>query len=206
MPQRPAQKKKKPAVVQETRRATSVAVGEAALQAQIESGDTITDGVRLFLAMLADQQPSRGLPRTVSRQHKGFTESFWQDMRVRLAPTKKSASEWHEQNQKTLNNVFTNNGQEQLYNKRGWLFASRGKSYRRSRCRTVARHRAAPPRQATPDQGRLQRLRWPARVVRPDRVYARVRNRRRGRRLSSHGHSTRRCMSPHVPPGFRERA
>lgn len=129
MPQRPAQKKKKPAVVQETRRATSVAVGEAALQAQIESGDTITDGVRLFLAMLADQQPSRGLPRTVSRQHKGFTESFWQDMRVRLAPTKKSASEWHEQNQKTLNNVFTNNGQEQLYNKRGWLFASRGKSY-----------------------------------------------------------------------------
>jgi hypothetical protein len=129
MPQRPAQKKKKPPVIQETRRATSVAEGEAALQAQIDRGETIADAVRLFLAMLAEQRPARGVVSTVSRQHKGFPESFWQDMRARLAPTKKAAVEWHEQNQRTLNKVFTNNGQEQLYNKRGWLFVSNGKSY-----------------------------------------------------------------------------
>lgn len=129
MPQRPAQKKKKPAIVQETRRATAVAEGEAILQAQIDRGDTIADEVLSFLAMLAEQQPVRGLPVGLSRQHKGFTESFWQDMRVRLAPTKKAASAWHEQNQRTLNKVFTNNGQEQRYNTRGRPFISGGKPY-----------------------------------------------------------------------------
>ncbi len=129
MPQRPAQKKKKPAVVQETRRATAVAEGEAAIQAQIDRGDTIADEVRSFLAMLDEQQPVRGLPGNVSRQHKGFTERFWQDMRVLLAPTKKAASAWHEQNQRMLNTVFTNNGQEQRYNTRGRPFVSGTKSY-----------------------------------------------------------------------------